>query len=195
MVLVGYGQLLWLPQIIKGASGLSNLTVGVLSAAPPLAAAVAMVWIAAHSDYTGERRRHVALPCLVTAAGFAATAAALQAPLLATVALTLVAIGIAGSFGPFWGLATTSLSGPASAGGIALVNSIGNIGARHNAARMMFAGACWTVLTSSHGAPLLEPLCLQKDGSMVMSIADWQSHADVAGIAEVARAVRAPDLR
>ncbi len=128
MVLVGYGQLLWLPQIIKGASGLSNLAVGVLSAAPPLAAAVAMVWIAAHSDHTGERRRHVALPCLVTAAGFAATAAALQAPLLATVALTLVAIGIAGSFGPFWGLATTSLSGPASAGGIALVNSIGNVG-------------------------------------------------------------------
>lgn len=128
MVLVGYGQLLWLPQIIKGASGLSNLAVGVLSAAPPLAAAVAMVWIAAHSDRTGERRRHVALPCLVTAAGFAATAAALHAPLLATVALTLVAIGIAGSFGPFWGLATTSLSGPASAGGIALVNTIGNIG-------------------------------------------------------------------
>ncbi|HEY6061670.1 MAG TPA: MFS transporter, partial [Gemmatimonadales bacterium] len=128
MVLVGYGQLLWLPQIIKGASGLSNLAVGVLSAAPPLAAAVAMVWIAAHSDHTGERRRHVALPCLVTAAGFAATAAALQAPLLATAALTLVAIGIAGSFGPFWGLATTSLSGPASAGGIALVNSIGNVG-------------------------------------------------------------------
>jgi ACS family tartrate transporter-like MFS transporter len=128
MVLVGYGQLLWLPQIIKGASGLSNLAVGVLSAAPPIAAAVAMVWIAAHSDRTGERRRHVALPCLVTAAGFTATAAALREPLLATAALTLVAIGIAGSFGPFWGLATTSLSGPASAGGIALVNSIGNVG-------------------------------------------------------------------
>lgn len=128
MVLVGYGQLLWLPQIIKGASGLGNLAVGVLSAAPPLAAAVAMVWIAAHSDRTGERRRHVALPCLVTAAGFAATAAALPVPLLATVALTLVAIGIAGSFGPFWGLATASLSGPASAGGIALISAIGNIG-------------------------------------------------------------------
>ena len=128
MVLVGYGQLLWLPQIIKGASGLSNLAVGFLSAAPPLAAAVAMVWIAAHSDRSGERRRHVALPCLVTAAGFATTAAVLQAPPLATAALTLVAIGIAGSFGPFWGLATTRLSGPASAGGIALINSIGNIG-------------------------------------------------------------------
>lgn len=128
MVVVGYGQLLWLPQIIKGASGLSNLAVGLLSAAPPAAAAVAMVWIAAHSDRTGERRRHVALPCLLTAAGFAATAAAQRSPLLATAALTLVAIGIAGSFGPFWGLATTSLSGPANAPGIALVNSIGNIG-------------------------------------------------------------------
>lgn len=128
MVLVGYGQLLWLPQIIKGASGLSNLAVGVLSAAPPIAAAIAMVWIAAHSDRTAERRRHIALPCFLTAAGFAATAAVLREPLLATATLALVAIGIAGSFGPFWGLATTSLSGPASAGGIALVSSIGNIG-------------------------------------------------------------------
>lgn len=128
MVLVGYGQLLWLPQIIKGASGLSNLAVGFLSTAPPLAAAVTMVRIARHSDRTGERRRHVAVPCFATAAGFAATAAVLRTPLLATAALTLVAIGIAGSFGPFWGLATASLYGPAAAGGIALVNSIGNVG-------------------------------------------------------------------
>ena len=128
MVLVGYGQLLWLPQLIKGASGLGNLAVGVLSAVPPIAAAIAMLWIAAHSDRTGERRRHVAGPCLVTAVGFWATAAALNAPLLATAALTVVAIGIAGSFGPFWGLATATLAGPAAAGGIALVNSIGNIG-------------------------------------------------------------------
>jgi ACS family tartrate transporter-like MFS transporter len=128
MVLVGYGQLLWLPQIIKGASGLSDLAVGLLSTAPPLVAAVAMVRIAAHSDRTGERRLHVAVPTFVTAVGFAATAATLRAPLLATAALTLVAIGIAGSFGPFWGLATSTLGASAAAGGIALVNAIGNIG-------------------------------------------------------------------
>jgi ACS family tartrate transporter-like MFS transporter len=128
MVLVGYGQLLWLPQIIKGASGLSDFSVGVLSTAPPLVAAVAMVRIAAHSDRTGERRRHVALPSLLTSLGFGATAAALRAPLLATAALTVVAIGIAGSFGPFWSLTTAALRGPAAAGGIALVNAIGNIG-------------------------------------------------------------------
>lgn len=128
LVLVGYGQLLWLPQIIKGASGLSDFSVGLLSTAPPLVAAVAMVRIAAHSDRTGERRLHLAVPTFVTALGFAATAVTLRAPLLATIALTLVAIGIAGGFGPFWGLATSALSGSAAAGAIALVNALGNIG-------------------------------------------------------------------
>ena len=128
MVLVGYGQLLWLPQIIKGASGLSDFSVGLLSTAPPLAAAVAMVRIAAHSDRTSERRLHVAVPTLVTAVGFAATAGLLRAPLLATAALTLVAIGIAGAFGPFWGLATSALGGSSAAAAIAFVNALGNIG-------------------------------------------------------------------
>jgi len=128
ILLVGNGQILWLPQIIKGASGLSDFAVGVLSTAPPLVAAVAMVWIAAHSDRTGERRRHVAVSSFVTALGFGATAAALHTPLLATAALTMVAIGIAGSFGPFWGYTTAALAGPAAASGIALVTAIGNIG-------------------------------------------------------------------
>ncbi len=128
MVLVGYGQLLWLPQIIRGASGLSDFAVGVFSTGPPLVAALAMLWIAAHSDRTGERRLHVSLSALVTALGFGATAMVLHTPLLATAALTIVAIGIAGSFGPFWGLTTVALSGSAAAGGIALVTAIGNIG-------------------------------------------------------------------
>ena len=67
--------------------------------------------------------------------------------------------------------------------------------AGHNAARMMFAGVSWTVLTSSHPAPDLEALCLQEDGSMVMPVTDWQSHAVDAGIIEVARGTSAPDLR
>jgi sugar phosphate permease len=128
MVLVGYGQLLWLPQIIKGASGLSDFAVGVFSTAPPLVAALAMLWIAGHSDRTGERRLHVSFSALVTALGFGATALVLHTPVLATAALTIVAIGIAGSFGPFWGLTTVALSGSAAAGGIALVTAIGNIG-------------------------------------------------------------------
>ncbi|HET9707882.1 MAG TPA: MFS transporter [Gemmatimonadales bacterium] len=126
--LVGFGQLYFLPQIIKGASQLSDLAVASLSTLPPLAAAVAMLVIAAHSDRTGERRRHLAGTLLTTAIGFAATAAVLRSPVLAAIALAFVAIGIAGAFGPFWGLATASITGSAAAS-IALISSIGQVGA------------------------------------------------------------------
>ena len=56
-----------------------------------------------------------------------ATAVLVQSPGLATVGLVFVAIGIAGSFGPFWGLATATLGG--SAAEIALISSIGQVGA------------------------------------------------------------------
>ena len=127
--LVGFGQLYFLPQIVKGASQLSDFTVASLSTVPPLAAAVAMLLIAAHSDRTGERRRHLAGTLLTSGVGFAATAAVLRSPVLAAVALSLVAIGIAGAFGPFWGLATASFTSTAAAGSIALVSSIGQVGA------------------------------------------------------------------
>jgi ACS family tartrate transporter-like MFS transporter len=99
-----------------------------LSMIPPLAAAAAMVRIAAHSDRTAERHLHIAVPALVAMAGFAVTAAVLHSPLLATAALTVVAIGLAGAYGPFWGLATAALGGPTAAAGIALINSVGNLG-------------------------------------------------------------------
>jgi ACS family tartrate transporter-like MFS transporter len=126
--LVGYGQLLWLPQLIKGATGIGNFAVGVLSIVPPLVAAFVMVRVAALSDRTGERRRYVAGACLVSAAGFLATAAALHSPLLATAALSVVAIGIAASFGPFWSLATTALPAGTAAVGAAIISSIGSLG-------------------------------------------------------------------
>jgi ACS family tartrate transporter-like MFS transporter len=128
LIVVGlYGQGLWLPQLIKGSSQLGDLTVGLLAAAPALAAAVAMVAIAAHSDRTGERHAHVAVPLVAGAIGFAATALALDSPLVATAALSLAAIGFTGALGPFWALPTSFLSGAAAAGGIALINSLGNI--------------------------------------------------------------------
>lgn len=128
LIVVGlYGQGLWLPQLIKGSSQLGDLTVGLLAAAPALAAAVAMVAIAAHSDRSGERHVHVALPLVAGAIGFAMTALAVDSPLVATAALSLAAIGFTGALGPFWALPTSFLSGAAAAGGIALINSLGNI--------------------------------------------------------------------
>ncbi len=124
-----YGVVFWLPQILKGFSGLSNFTVGMISAVPYFVAAVAMVAIGNHSDRTGERRRHVAVPAFFGAVGLILSALLQhQSPALAFAALCLAALGIWSTLGPFWSLPTEFLSGTAAAGGIALINSIGNIG-------------------------------------------------------------------
>jgi ACS family tartrate transporter-like MFS transporter len=122
-----YGVSLWLPQIVKGLSGAPDLVVGIASALPYLFAALGMVAVGAHSDRTGERRWHVAGAAALGAAGLA-VAACIEAPLVALGALSLAALGIWSALGPFWALPTAILRGTAAAAGIALVNSIGNLG-------------------------------------------------------------------
>ena len=65
-----YALALWLPQIVRGFSGLTNLQVGLVSAIPNLVAVIAMVIVAAHSDRTGERRLHIAAASAVAALDF-----------------------------------------------------------------------------------------------------------------------------
>jgi ACS family tartrate transporter-like MFS transporter len=122
-----YGFSLWLPQIVKSLSGLNDLGVGVVSAVPYLIAAIGMVLIGQHSDRTGERRWHVAASMFVAAVGLALSAF-LETPVIALVLLSVGALGIWGALGPFWTLPTAFLSGTAAAGGIALINSVGNLG-------------------------------------------------------------------
>lgn len=121
-----YGISFWLPQILRSLAGWGDLRIGLMSALPYLVAAVTMVVAAAHSDRTGERRRHVALSLVAGAVGF--VVASSQATLTAFAGLALAAIGVWGSFGPFWALPTRFLRGTAAAAGIALVNSLGNVG-------------------------------------------------------------------
>lgn len=122
-----YGLSLWIPQIVKALSGLSDFLVGMISALPYCAAAIGMVLIGAHSDRTGERFLHIAVPSLLAVLGFCLSAW-LISPLPAMIALTIAAVGDLGSRGPFWSLPGRFLSGSASAGGIALINTIGSLG-------------------------------------------------------------------
>ncbi len=122
-----YGVGLWMPLIIKGVSGLSDFMVGIVSFFPYLLAAVGMTFIGKSSDRTGERRLHTAVSIALAAAGMILTAYT-RDPVLELVSLSLVAIGIWGTLGPFWALATSFLSGTAASGGIALINSVGNLG-------------------------------------------------------------------
>ena len=119
-----YGIGFWMPQVIQ-TFGLDPLHVGFLTAIPYLFAAIAMVLWGRHSDRSGERRWHIALPLLLAACAFAWSA--YSGPLLPTmIALSLATLGFYAAFGPFWSLPTALLTGTGAAAGIALVNSMGN---------------------------------------------------------------------
>lgn len=144
-----YGYEMWLPSIIKEFSGLSYSLVGLINAIPYLIAMVFMVFTGYNSDRTGERRWHVAIAAFSAALGFGLSAW-LQNPYFAMVALMMSLIGLKSAMAPFWALSTTFLSGTAAAGGIALINSVGNLGG--------FAG------------PTLVGVVIDKTGSMSISL-------------------------
>lgn len=122
-----YGLGFWAPQIIRSLGTLSNAEIGMLSAIPYLVAGVAMVFWGRHSDATRERVWHVCLPAWLGAAGFLASGLVTN-PVAALLALTAGAIGIYAALPVFWTFPTALLGGTAAAGGIALVNSLGNLG-------------------------------------------------------------------
>jgi ACS family tartrate transporter-like MFS transporter len=117
----------FLPQIIQASYQGSTFEIGLLSAIPYLAGAIAMLIAGRHSDRTGERRWHVAVAALVSGAGFIATAF-VHGIVPSILLLSIAMLGLASMFGPFWTLATSFVSGTAAAAGIALINSVGNIG-------------------------------------------------------------------
>jgi sugar phosphate permease len=123
-----YAMGFWLPQIIRAAAGGSSDTrTGVLTAIPYGVAALGMVMVGRHSDRTGERRWHIAVSALVGGTAFAASAF-VDGLVPSLAALSLAMLGLASMLGPFWTLATSLMTGVGAAAGIALVNSVGNIG-------------------------------------------------------------------
>ena len=122
-----YGIGFWLPQMLKTASSSSDFTVGLLSAIPYACGAIAMVIVGRHSDRSGERRWHIAVPAIVGACGLAASSAS-GGIVWSVATLSVAMLGLASMFGPFWALATSTMSGPGAAASIALINSVGNTG-------------------------------------------------------------------
>ena len=122
-----YGITFWLPQMIKGFGGHSDFAVGMLSVIPFFGAALSMVLVGRASDLSGERRWHCAVPAMVGGAGLIFASMA-DSPFLSLLAISIAASGIWGTFGPFWAMPSRLLTGTAAAGGIALINSLGNLG-------------------------------------------------------------------
>lgn len=122
------GVFFWLPTIIR-QSGIENvMTIGALSVIPFLIALVVQFMNARHSDQTGERRWHVAIPAFLAAIGWAALPSVQGHVVLSMLMLTLATAGTLGLTGPFWTLPSSFLTGKAAAGGIALLSTFAGVG-------------------------------------------------------------------
>ena len=122
------GVFFWLPTIIR-KSGIDNvMTIGILSVIPFLIALIVQYLNARHSDRTGERRWHVAIPAFCAAIGWASLPSVQGNVPLSLLMLTLATAGTLGLTGPFWTLPSSFLSGKAAAGGIALLSTFAGLG-------------------------------------------------------------------
>ncbi len=123
----GYGYEMWMPSIIQKFSGKGTFVVGLINAIPYIAAGISMVLVSRYADKTGEHRKVVALSAITSTIGFAASAY-LQNPILALLGLTVAFLGLKSTIAPIWAMTTAFLTGTGAAGGIALINSVGNLG-------------------------------------------------------------------
>lgn len=120
------GSRFWMPQIVQGM-GFSNFVTSLIVALPFLVAMGVMFAWGKSSDVKGERVWHVAIPLLLTGAGFV-IAMATSSNVVALLALSISMIGPLMFLGPFWGLNSSFLGGRAAAGAIALVSAVGSLG-------------------------------------------------------------------
>jgi len=121
---------LWMPLILSGLAcgdaGEGSL-IARYSTLPYLLAAIFTVLLGWTSDRWNERRGHLAGCMALAAVGFAWEARA-QSIAVALCAMSLVAIGLWSTMGPFWALTTRMIGGAAAAGGVAMITMIGACG-------------------------------------------------------------------
>ena len=120
------GLAFFLPQILKGL-GLSDMQTGLMTSVPYIFGTLGILIFGYVSDKYKERRWTLFAALALT--GFGLIAAGLMTgSLLAVGVMAIAAVGIYGTKAPFWPLPSLFLTGSAAAGGIALINSIGNLG-------------------------------------------------------------------
>ncbi|MGH7653480.1 MAG: MFS transporter [Gemmatimonadaceae bacterium] len=120
------GPIFFGPILVRDALHFGDAGTGLVMGAIGIAGVAGMLANGAHSDRTGERRAHSAIPLVVVAAGFAMIA--LGTPAWTISGLVAVTIAINAFLPAFWCIPSAMFSGRAAAAAIALINSIGNLG-------------------------------------------------------------------
>ena len=122
-----YGYLFSAPMMIQRVTGFSPMRVGFIVALLGVLGAFAMLLNSAHADRKREHYLHVALPCVLIAAGFAAAGLSSQAAIVIP-AFACIMMGHSAISAPVWSIPTEFLCGRSAAAGIAAVNMIAIVG-------------------------------------------------------------------
>jgi MFS transporter, ACS family, tartrate transporter len=123
-----YGLNFFLPSIAKGMVPDSTLKQTLIAAVPYAFGFAAMLFNSAHSDRTGERRWHTALPMLFGGIAMALSILSGDSHGLAFSFLCLVGIGIHAYLPVFWTWPSKFMAASVAATAIGLINSFGNLG-------------------------------------------------------------------
>jgi MFS family permease len=121
-----YGLGLWLPTLIKQFGG-SDLVTGFVSSVPYIFGIIGLLIVPRSSDRLNDRYGHLAVLYVIGALGLFLSAY-LSVPVLQLAALCLVAFSLFSCTAVFWTLPGRFFAGASAAAGIALINSVGNLG-------------------------------------------------------------------
>nr|WP_314265012.1 MFS transporter [uncultured Moellerella sp.] len=125
----GYGIYFFLPTQIATLLGTKvGVFVGFVTAIPPLCAAIAVYYVPRISERLKERRIVASVTFMLGSAGIAVSGFADSVPLIAIIALCVAAAGHLAMQPLYWTFPSSYLGGTAAASGIALINSVGNLG-------------------------------------------------------------------
>lgn len=123
-----YGLNFWAPHMIR-TSGITNpTTIGLLTAVPYLCGAITMVVVGRVSDRTGERRKFVIGLMLLASVGFFSAGIFDKQTAMLVLALAMMGAGVVAAIPAFWALPPKLVAGAGAAAGIALINTLGQLG-------------------------------------------------------------------
>lgn len=122
-----YGIIFWLPQVVKQLTSLTPFEIGMVNALPWIGNVVGIYLNSAHSDRTGERFWHIAIPAAIAALAIIAAAAA-GATVLGLLALLVAGTALGAAQGAFWALPTRMFTPATFAVGAVAINIAGSSG-------------------------------------------------------------------
>ena len=123
-----YGFTFFLPAVADKMKDVSSGWQVVIITLPYILGLIAMIVNGAHSDRTGERRWHTAIPLLLASVAMALAGFFANSPILAATCLCLLGVTLYAYLPAFWTHPTARLTASSAAFAIGLINSVGNLG-------------------------------------------------------------------